>query len=193
MSAASRRVRVPLVTLLLGACILALGSGWVMQLWSGSQRAALLAVPAKPLRVAEQRFDRPVLAGAGELQSQAVFHPSRSFYSAPAPLPQEQAPPDYRLAAVMRVPNQPVVAILINNQSKVRARVQSGDVLEQWVVAEIQPGKVLLALAGQRAEITAKSSAPISVNADSAPAMSQASKGLTLVAKGQPGSAPPPQ
>ena len=196
MTANIRRRRIPLVTSFLVLSLVALSTSLGVLLWQGSQQSALLAVPAQPLRLVERRFDVPAEVETAEVGARVVFHPSRSVYVAPAPVEQASVPPDYRVAGVIRAPSRPPAAVLINNQSKARTRVQVGDVLEDWTVERIESGKVLVALEGRQVELTASTStSSTSSAAPSTPRVTGSSPtGFTKVSKDAapaPVSAPP--
>ena len=115
-------MRLPLFTVLLAALNVALVCAVGVQLFGtprlddeikvAAQRARPLAVPDLPTAVASMSFEG--------LQSQAVFHKSRSFYVAPAAPAVLEPPPDYRMVGLMAMPNRPPSAVLLNNQSNAR-------------------------------------------------------------------------
>jgi hypothetical protein len=151
-------VRLPLVTVLLAALNALLAWAIAVQLLGeprlGEQvriaaaAAKAPAVPEAPAALAPLSFDG--------LQSQAVFHKSRSFYVAPPPMVQ-QPTPDYRMVGLMALPNRPPSAVLLNNQSNARIKVAVGDQLEGWNVAEVTARKVVIQLGDRTAEINSAS------------------------------------
>jgi len=149
-------VRLPLFTVLLAVLNVALACAIGVQLFgtprlddevkAASQRARLPAIPELPAVVPSMSFEG--------LQSQAVFHKSRSFFVAPAAPAEQQPPPDYRMVGLMALPNRPPAAVLLNNQSNVRVRVAAGDQLDGWSVADVSSKRVVLQLGDRSAEIT---------------------------------------
>lgn len=110
--------------------------------------AKMPAAPELPTFFAPASFDG--------LQSQAVFHKSRSFYVAPPATVQEPTP-DYRMVGLMALPNRPPSAVLMNNQSNARIKVAVGDQLEGWSVAEVSAKKVVIQLGARTIEISSAS------------------------------------
>lgn len=156
-------MRLPLVTAALAVLNVALASAIGTRLLGESSIAerviaaaadqtteAVEAVPSA-LALAPASFDR--------LQSEAVFHKSRSFYVTPSLPSAPHPPPDYRLAGVMALPDRPPTAVLLNNQSNARVRVTAGDQLDGWSVAEVSAKRVVLQLGERTAEISATTSA----------------------------------
>lgn len=149
-------MRLPLFTVLLAALNVALAWAIGTQLLgtprledevkAAAQRARMPALAELPAAVAPMSLDG--------LQSQAVFHKSRSFYVAPASPVAQQPPPDYRMVGLMALPNRPPLAVLINNQSNVRVRVAVGDQLDGWSVADVSAKRVVVQLGDQTSEIT---------------------------------------
>lgn len=139
-----------IVLALLNAWLLA-AIGW--QLARGSQTDVLLQTQARQNAVAPLRIDMPrVPVDLNAIQSQVVFYPSRSFYVAPV-VAVQTPPPDYRFAGSMSLPNAPVTATLIHNQTGARTKVAVGEQLDGWLVAEIGARRVLVQLGERSAEI----------------------------------------
>ncbi|HEY7641632.1 MAG TPA: hypothetical protein VH814_18020 [Steroidobacteraceae bacterium] len=155
-------MRLPLFTVLLAVANVALACVVVVQLFgttrladevkAAAQRAHPATVPDVPTVVTPASFEG--------LQTQAVFHKSRSFYVAPAAPAVEQPPPDYRMVGLMALPNRPPSAVLLNNQSNARVRVATGDQLDGWNVADVNARRVVVQLGERTAEITSTSRAP---------------------------------
>jgi hypothetical protein len=110
--------------------------------------AKVAAAPELPAVHAPPSFDA--------LQSQAVFHKTRSFYVAPPPIVQ-QITPDYRMVGLMALPNRPPSAVLVNNQSNARLKVAVGDQVEGWNVAEVTAKRVVIQLGDRTIEINSAS------------------------------------
>lgn len=154
-------MRLPLFTVLLAVLNIVLAWAIGVQLLGGPRledqvkaaaaAAKTPAAPESPVALAPASFDG--------LQSQAVFHKSRSFYVAPASPAAQQPPPDYRMVGLMALPNRPPSAVLLNNQSNARLRVAVGDQLDGWSVAEVSAKRVLLQLGERTAEINSASRA----------------------------------
>jgi hypothetical protein len=154
-------MRLPLVTAVLAVLNVALASAIGMRVLRESSIAERVtaaaadqtteAVAEVPSALAPTSFDR--------LQSEAVFHKSRSFYVTPPSPSAQHPPPDYRFAGLMALPNRPPSAVLLNNQSNARVRVTAGDQLDGWSVAEVSAKRVLLQLGERTAEISATASA----------------------------------
>jgi hypothetical protein len=96
------------------------------------------------------------------LQSEAVFYKSRTYYVAPASPAEQLPPPNYRLAGLMAVPNRPISAVLLDNQSNARVRVAIGDQIDGWMVADVSAKRVLLQLGERTEEITPAMRAAVS-------------------------------
>lgn len=140
-------------TLLLVLVNVAVVSAGAMRLWQGSTARSILATPpqrtAPPVALREPTANFVDLSG---IQSAALFHESRSFYIPPA-IPAVRARPDYRLSATWRLPKQPTTAVLIQNQSGARIRVQPGAEVEGWTVESIDTQIVILRDGEQQIEI----------------------------------------
>lgn len=128
--------------------------GW--RLVEGSERERLLQTEARAPDVTFDAIDVPAVASIDSIQARAIFHQSRNFYVAPPPAVAEQQPPDYRLAGFMTVAGKQS-ATLIHSQSGARVRVGRGDEVEGWIVAAIQPGKVILQSGARLTEIASGS------------------------------------
>lgn len=188
-------MKLPLITVLLGALNFALGWAIGTQLF-GKPRldeqvrvaAAAAKAPAAvelPLALAPVSFDG--------LQAQAVFHKSRSFYVAPAAPVTQQPPPDYRMVGLMALPNQPASAVLLNNQSNARIRVAVGDQLDGWNVSDVTARRVVVQLGDRTAEInsTTRAAAGGMVATPGSQASVTASPGMVRVL-GTPHATTPP-
>lgn len=151
-------MRLPLFTVLLA--VLNVSLAWTIgvqllgeqrldeQVKAAAAAAKMPAAPELPALLAPASFDA--------LQSQAVFHKSRSFYVAP-PATVQQPTPDYRMVGLMAMPNRPPSAVLMNNQSNARVRVAVGDQLDGWTVAEVTARKVVIQLGDRTVEIDSAS------------------------------------
>lgn len=125
--------------------------GW--QLVKGSEADALLQTQARKSAIAPLLIDAPrTQADLSVIQNQVVFYPSRSFYVAPV-VTVEVQPPDYRFAGSMSLPNAPITATLIHNQTGARTKVAVGEQLDGWLVAEIGGRRVLVRLGERSVEI----------------------------------------
>lgn len=147
-------MRLPLITIGLGACNVLLALAIAVQWINGSQREPLMqsANPAPPHE--PWRLELPTAAPDLEtIKAQAVFHKTRTFYVAPPASSIELPVPDYRFTGSMSIPNQPLTAMLVNNQTNVRAKVKVGDVLDQWTVTHVGPRHVTLSLGSRIADI----------------------------------------
>jgi hypothetical protein len=188
---------VPLITVVLAALNVALG--WAIgaqligapslrdQVKAAAATAAAPAVPKLPSPLAPTSFDG--------LQSQAVFHKSRSFYVAPASPSLQQPAPDYRMVGLMAVPNRPPSAVLLHNQSNVRVRVAAGDQLDGWSVAEVSAKRVVVQLGERTAEINSATRAAtggIVVTSSNQPSPTAASPGMVRVLGAPPSAARTP-
>jgi len=188
-------VRLPLFTVLLAALNVALACAVGVQLFGtpslddeikvAAQRARPLTVPDLPNAVASMSFER--------LQSQAVFHRSRSFYIAPAAPAVLEPPPDYRMVGLMAMPNRPPSAVLLNNQSNARVRVAAGDQLDGWNVTDVSTKRVVLQLGDRTAEITSTTRAASGgvVITPGSQASATASPGMVRVLGNAPGAPQP--
>jgi hypothetical protein len=127
---------------------------------NGTQADAILATAGKENNTTAIDIQVPTVASNLDvIQSQPIFHITRSFYVPPDPttVVVQTPPPDYRLVGVMTLPNRPINAFLVNGQTGVRSRVQKGDTLEGWTVEDVSNQRVALSLDGRHAEIgTAK-------------------------------------
>ena len=147
-------MKLPLFTVLLAALNVALAWAVGVQLLGepplaeqiriAAAAAKMPAAPELPAMLPPASFDG--------LQAHAVFHKTRSFYVAPAPMVQ-QPTPDYRIVGLMALPNRPPSAVLVSNQSNARIKVAVGDQLEGWNVAEVSAKKVVIQLGERTAEI----------------------------------------
>lgn len=151
-------MRMPPVTIalvVLNAGLLSVvGVQWVR----GSQHDALLSASGPTQKIATLKFDASRASSDMEIiQTQALFHKSRKFHVAPLPIIEERAPPDYRFSGSMTIPNRPVTAILINNQTNARVKVAAGDQLDGWTVASIELGRVRVLFGDRHAEIASAS------------------------------------
>jgi hypothetical protein len=144
------KVKLPLAVLVLVNAGLLTTLGW--RLLEGSERDRLLQTEGGPSDVTFDAVDVPAAASIDSIQARAIFHQPRNFYVAPPPAVAEPPPPDYRLAGFMTVAGKQS-ATLIHSQSGARVRVGSGDQVEGWIVAAIQPGKVILQSGSRMAEI----------------------------------------
>lgn len=153
-------MQLPLVTVLLAALNVALASAIAMRVFGepSIDERVRAAGAAQTVEAVEEVPSALAPASFDTLQSEAVFHKSRSFHVEQPPSLQE-APPNYRLAGVMAMPNRPPAAVLLNNQSNARVRVAAGDQLDGWSVAEVSAKRVLLQLGDRTAEISATTSA----------------------------------
>lgn len=153
-------VRLPLATVLLAVLNVALASAIGMRVLGEPSIAERVkaAAAAQTAGAVEEVPSAPVPTSFDTLQSEAVFHKSRSFYVAPASPGAQHPPPDYRLAGLMALPDRPPSAVLLNNQSNARVRVAAGDQLDGWNVAEVSARRVLLQLGERTAEISAATS-----------------------------------
>lgn len=117
---------------------------------------------AQPVTIAsEQRLLVPSVATNFDvIQSQALFHESRQYFTQPDPttVVMEVAPPDYRFAGAMTLPKQPIMAMLVNNQTGVRSKVKQGDTLDGWLVESVGAKSIMLSLNGKQIEVSAQSS-----------------------------------
>lgn len=148
------KARLPLSTLLLAALNLALFAGLSTQILRGSKREELLNAPGQTLSAGPLNIDagQPV-ANLEAIRNQALFHKTRAFYVAPRAPAVELPPPDYRVAGSMSLPNGPLTAMLVHNQTAARIKVSAGDLLEGWTVAEIGSRKVTLQQGNRSTEI----------------------------------------
>lgn len=159
------KARLPLPTLLLALLNLALFAGLSVQMLRGSKREELLNATGQTLSVTPLNIDagRPVV-DLEPIRNQALFHKTRAFYIAPAAPAVELPPPDYRVAGSMSLPNGPLTAMLVHNQTAARIKVSAGDLLEGWTVAEVGPRKVTLQQGTRSAEIGSMSTARSGIN-----------------------------
>lgn len=140
-------------TLLLALVNIAGVSAIAARLWSGSAAPSILAAAASNVTIPTALIDSTHgSVDLSSIQSAALFHASRAFYTPPV-IPQIQPPPNYILAGTLVIPEQPTVALLVQPQSATRIRVRSGDTLSGWTVDSIEANLVKLRHADQQFEI----------------------------------------
>ena len=129
--------------------------------WQGSAAPTLLATDARRIALPTP-LEEPIPAARDltPIQNAAVFHESRRFYVAPQ-VPVELPHPNYRFAASWSQPGRPATALLIQNPSGTRLKVQPGANVEGWRVDSIDARGVLLRHAEQQLEIGARQSMPV--------------------------------
>src|SRR5712671_477523 len=130
-----RALRFDLGTVTLAALNLVFLATLVAVLAGGTETKAILTASGK--QAASTPLDIQVPAETANLdviQTQALFHASRTFYVPPDPaaVAVNVAPPDYRIVGAMSLPNKPTIAFLVHSQSGARSKVQKGDTLDGW-------------------------------------------------------------
>src|SRR5215471_13846360 len=125
----------------------------VLQFVHGSQAHSIAATVADkiaaPTPLSDPTLNSIDLSG---IQNAALFYEARGFYVPPV-VPELQTRPDYRLSGTLLIPNQPAVAMLIQNQSGARLKIREGQELEGWTVFAIRPQGVTLRHGEQELEI----------------------------------------
>jgi hypothetical protein len=120
----------------LAACVLAAA-------WRGTETAALLAVPPRPVPLPEHELTRPVSpTELAAIADRALLYASRHVYTAP-PANLAPARPNYQLAGTILIPSKPAVALLTGPQEASR-KVKPGDTLDGWLVEAVERHRVLL-------------------------------------------------
>jgi len=95
------------------------------------------------------------------VQSAAAFYETRQFYV--PPIVESKPPrPDFRLVGTMALPQKPMVAMLVHNQTGIQSKVRKGEQLEGWTVISVEPKRVLLQLGDDQLEVNTKSGGSLS-------------------------------
>jgi hypothetical protein len=135
----------PLTVVLLALNVM-LAAWWVVQLWSGTQTAALLAVrpAAMPLPPLISEIGSADTLQAAVIQDRALFYATRRYY-VPAPASLAVFPrPDYKLLGTILASGRPTVALLQPAGGTGTRRVKPGDELDGWAVLAVERACVRL-------------------------------------------------
>ena len=141
-----KRLQSTTLMLLMGAIALAVIC--VSLLWRGTQTNALLSTMPKPVAMPElaTQFPSTTTTDFATVRLRAVFYASRGYYIAPPPSAIEPPlpKPNYRLTGTLTMPNKPMVALLLQEDTKVTSKVAVGDTLDIWQIKNIEANRVVL-------------------------------------------------
>lgn len=149
-------------TLMLAGFNLSLLALIVQRLLNGTAVHEVLAVGPRKVSVdtmlVAPAHASPALEG---VQTKALFHSTRSFYTPPPPAPVKELPPqpNYRLVGAIVAKDKPTTAMLSHNQSKKSVKVRAGDELEGWTIEAVEAKRVIARLGEESFEINATSTA----------------------------------
>jgi hypothetical protein len=163
MSANARLGRVARVATLAAINLALVGA--VAFVWQRGERliAAVDTLPLTrtPIPDLALAMPEPRLGIYPVIQSQALFHRSRTFYVPPPPdaAPVLPAIPDYVFAGAMTPPGGKAVAALKDPQTGSLTRVRVGDTLSSWSVRIVDARRVVVEHSGTQREFAATTAA----------------------------------
>jgi hypothetical protein len=137
--------RLQRLLLISASCLLA--AGWCVAVIRGTRVEAIMKTPASKVSVPRRALQFSATSPNWDsIRNQALFYVTRQIYVPPDPsqLAAQAAPPDYRLAGVLVIPEKPAMATLIQNASGAVRRVRAGDDLDGWLVREVATRRVML-------------------------------------------------
>lgn len=139
-----------------------LGAALAASLWRGTDTAALLQTPARPMTTPGLVSAAPDTSGLPDIKNQALFYASRKFFvEMPQATTVQLPPPAYLLEGTLLIPGKPAAAFLKHQADSISMTVHPGDALDGWKVGAVESGGVILMANTQSIEITAKGSSSI--------------------------------
>ncbi|MGA7538946.1 MAG: hypothetical protein WBW93_09270 [Steroidobacteraceae bacterium] len=139
------------------AVMAAVGATLAVLLWRGTDAAALLQTPARPMTTPGLAATASDTIGLSDIRDQALFYATRKYFIEVArPTVAQLPPPSYLLEGTLIIPGKPAVAFLKHQPDGISKTVHPGDALEGWHVGAVESGGVMLAHNMDRIEITAK-------------------------------------